>query len=84
MIIKALYNKKAVTNPVTKSETVTNRFLRSRIVTNFFYDNFTCKKVCYTVKRFAHRPFERFIPSCNKCNRFFAQVTGFFLDEKRI
>ena len=74
MIIKTLYNKKAVTNLVTKSEIVTNRFLRSRIVT----------KVCYTVKRFAHRLFERFTPSCNKCNRIFAQVTGFFLDKKRI
>lgn len=84
MIIKRLHNKKAVTNLVTKSEIVTNRFLRSRIVTNFCYDNISCKKVCYTVKRFTHRPFERFTPSCNKCNRIFAQVTGFFLDEKKI
>lgn len=84
IIIRILYNKKDVTNLVTKSEIVTNRFLRSRNVTNFCYSNGSCKKVCYTVKRFTHRPFERFTPSCNKCNRFFAQVTGFFLDEKRI
>lgn len=84
MIIKALYNKKAVTNLVTKSEIVTNRFLCSRIVTNFCYDKISCKKVCYTVKRFTHRLFERFTPSCNKCNRIFAQVSGFFLDKKRI
>lgn len=82
MIIRILYNKKAVTNLVTKSEIVTNRFLRSRIVTNFCYDKISCKKVCYTVKRFTHRLFERFTPSCNKCNRIFAQVTGFFLGQK--
>lgn len=84
MIIRILYNKKAVTNLVTKSEIVTNQFLRSRNVTNFCYSNVSCKKVCYTVKRFTHRPFERFTPSCNKCNRIFAQVTGFFSGKKRI
>lgn len=78
MIIKILYNKKVVTNLVTKSEIVTNRFLRSRIVTNFCYDKISCKKVCYTVKRFAHRLFERFPHHVTNVTGFSRKSQDFF------
>lgn len=84
MIIRILYNKKAVTNLVTKSEIITNRFLRSRIVTNFFYTNASCKKVCYVVKRFAHRLFERFPHHVTNVTGFSRKSQDFFLDKKRI
>lgn len=84
MIIKTLYNKKVVTNLVTKSEIVTNRFLRSRIVTNFCYENISCKKVCYTVKRFTHRIFGRFPHHVTNVTGFSRKSQDFFSDKKRI